>query len=206
MVKSSLILIGAGGHANSCIDVIEQQGHYQIGGLVGLPEQLHSLHLGYTVIGNDGDLMELARKYQYALIAIGQIQTADHRIRLYQKIIQLGFKLPTIISPTAYVSRHAMIGEGTIVMSGAIVNAGAKVGNNCIINSQALVEHDVTINNHCHISTGVMLNGGVKIEEGCFIGSGSVIREGVSLGRNCVVGMGLSVRRDLVENARFIGR
>ena len=111
MTKPSLILIGAGGHARSCIDVIEQQGFFQIAGLVGLPEQQHTQCLGYTVIGTDSDLPELAKMYQYALISIGQIQTAEHRIRLYQQAIQLGFQLPIIIAPTAHVSRYATFGE-----------------------------------------------------------------------------------------------
>ena len=41
MKKPSLIVIGAGGHAKSCIDVIEQHGHYSIGGLVGMPAEIH---------------------------------------------------------------------------------------------------------------------------------------------------------------------
>ena len=36
-MKSEIILIGAGGHALSCIDVIETHGLYRIAGLVGLP-------------------------------------------------------------------------------------------------------------------------------------------------------------------------
>ena len=46
MTKPSLILIGAGGHARSCIDVIEQQGQYQIARLIGIPEEVHTQHLG----------------------------------------------------------------------------------------------------------------------------------------------------------------
>jgi len=35
MSKSEIILIGAGGHAASCIDVIEQQDKFQLAGLIG---------------------------------------------------------------------------------------------------------------------------------------------------------------------------
>ena len=205
MTKPSLILIGAGGHARSCIDVIEQQGHFQIAGLVGLPEQQHTQHLGYAVIGADTDLPALAKIYQYALIAIGQIKTAELRMRLYQYVTQLGLQLPIIIAPTAHVSRHATLGAGTIVMHGAIVNAGANLGNNCIINSRALLEHDTSVEDHCHISTGAILNGDVMVGTGSFVGSGSVVREGVSIGHGCLVGMGLSVRHNLAGESRFLG-
>lgn len=182
MNKSRLILIGAGSHAHACIDVIEQHGLYQIAGLVGMPEEMHTRHLGYSVIATDNDLSELAKAYQYVFIAVGQIQTPDHRIRLYQQVTTLGFQLPVFTAPTAYVSRHATIGAGTVVMHGAIVNAGARVGENCIINTRAVVEHNAIVADHSHISTGAILNGNVNIGAGSFVGSGSVIKEGVSLG------------------------
>ena len=205
MSKPGLILIGAGGHARSCIDVIEQQGQYQIVGLVGLAEQKHAQQLGYAVIASDNALDELAKSYQYALITIGQIQTAEHRLRLYRQAAQCGFQLPTIIAPTAHVSQYAAIGAGSIIMHGAIVNAGANVGNNCIINTRSLIEHDTKVEDHCHISTGAILNGHVSVGTGSFVGSGCVIKEGVSIGTGCLVGMGLTVRHKLADNTRFTG-
>ena len=205
MIKPSIILIGAGGHARSCIDVIEQQGKYQIAGLIGMPYEVHTQHLGYALIGTDNDLPELAKAYQYALITVGQIQTAEYRIRLYQQAIQLGFQLSIIIAPTAHVSRHATLGEGNIVMHGAIINAGARVGNNCIINTGALIEHDATVEDNCHISTRTILNGDVAVGASSFIGSCSVIKEGVSIGKGCLVGMGLTVSHNLSDNSRFTG-
>ncbi len=205
MSKPKIILIGAGGHAHACIDVIEQHGQYQIAGLVGKSEEIHTRHLGYYVIATDGDLPKLAKDYQYALITVGQIQTPDHRIRLYHQATVLGFQLPAIIAPSAHVSRHSAIGAGTIVMHGVIVNAGARVGNNCIINTRALLEHDATVEDHCHISTGAILNGNVHIDTGSFVGCGSVIKQGITLGERCIVGMGLSVRHNQVAQARFVG-
>jgi sugar O-acyltransferase (sialic acid O-acetyltransferase NeuD family) len=204
MNKPEIILIGAGGHAHACIDVIEQQGQYQITGLVGMQDEINIQHLGYSVIATDDNLARLANVYQYAFIAVGQILSPVNRIHLYQLAVYLGFQMPTIIAPTAHVSRHASVAAGSIVMHGAIVNAGSRVGENCIINTRALIEHDAIIEDHCHVSTGAILNGDVKMGTGCFIGSGSIIKEGVSLGKNCVVGMGLSVRHNLADNAKFV--
>lgn len=205
MIKPEIILIGAGGHAHACIDVIEQQDQYRIAGLVGMQEELNNQHLGYSVLAVDDDLPRLASTYQYAFVAVGQIHSPDARINLYQQVVKLGFKIPSIISPTAYVSRHASVANGSVVMHGAILNAGGRVGENCIINTRALVEHDARVESHCHISTAAVLNGNVRIGTGCFVGSGSIIKEGVSLGKNCVIGMGLSVRHDLADYSRFVG-
>ena len=201
MTKPSVILIGAGGHARACIDVIEHLDTFDIAGLIGNEEELQHECLGYRVIATDSDFPKLAKQYQYALITVGQIESALVRQRLYDQALAIGFKLPTIISPTAHVSRYAEVGDGTIVMHGAIVNAGARVGNNCIVNTNALIEHDATVADHCHISTGVIVNGDVSIGFGSFVGSGSVIKQGITLGSRCVIGMGLAVRHDHAENS-----
>ena len=196
------MLIGAGGHSHACIDAIEQQGRYRIFGLVCADGEDRSARLGYPVVGTDADLPELARQCRLALIAAGQIQSPSLRMRLYQQALALGLKLPAIVSGRAFVSPHAHIGPGTLVMHGAIVNAGARVGANCIINSQALIEHDSIVGDHCHIATGAILNGGVRVGDGSFIGSGSIVREGLQLGSECMVGMGQAVRHPLPNLAR----
>ncbi len=206
MSQPGLILIGAGGHSHACIDVIEQHGGYQILGLIGLPVELSATHLGYEVIGADKDLPQLVKNCPFALITLGQIDTPDHRIRLYQQAVQFGFQLPVLIAPSAYVSRHATIGAGTVVMHGAVVNAGAKIGNNCIINSQALIEHDATVADHCHISTGAILNGDVQVGKGCFVGSGSVVKQGIQIGQRSVVGIALAVRHNLPDQSHYTGQ
>ncbi|UVT16850.1 MAG: acetyltransferase [Nitrospira sp.] len=205
MSKPRLIVIGAGGHAHACIDVIERCGAYEIVGLVGLPGELHTEQFGYRVIGTDSELPGLAKDCSHAIVAVGHIRSPAVRIHLYQRAVELGLQLPTIASPTAYVSRHAVLGPGTIVMHGAIINAGARIGNNCIINTRAIVEHDVTVADHCHVSTGAILNGNVTVGAGSFIGSGTIVKEGISIGANCIMGMGLAVRHHQADTTRFAG-
>lgn len=190
MRSSNLILFGAGGHARACIDVIESAGVYSIIGLVGRESELRSIHCGYEVIGRDDFLDDLFFQSENAFIGVGQILTPNPRIELYKKITKFGFKLPSIISPNAYVSPKSFIGQGSLIMHGAIVNAGAYIGNNCIINTRSLIEHDCCIEDHCHISTGAILNGGVTVGAGTFIGSSAVLREGITIGERLVISMG----------------
>ncbi len=175
-MKPSIILIGSGGHCKSCIDIIEQENKYSIAGIIDKNRSTKSV-LGYSILGNDADLIELKTSYDYALITIGQIKSPDIRIQLFNHLKLLGFKLPTITSSRAYISKHAQLGEGTIVMHDAFINASAVIGNNCIINTKALIEHDVVIEDNCHISTGAIINGGTILKNGTFIGSNAVTKE-----------------------------
>jgi len=175
-MKPKIILIGGGGHCKSCIDVIELENKFLIAGIVDKNIAIRNL-FGYQILGSDTDLKKLKSDYDYALVTVGQIQSPDTRIKIFNHIKSFGFKLPTIISKRAYVSKQALLGEGTIIMHDVLVNAGANIGNNCIINSKALIEHDVIIGDHCHVSTGAIINGGANIGLGTFVGSGAVIRE-----------------------------
>ncbi len=198
-----IILIGAGGHTRSCIDVIESEGKFSIFGLIGTSKELGEKILGYDVIGTDQDLKHLIKECKNAFITVGQIQNPRPRIELYRFLKDLGFRLPAIISPISHVSKHSSIEEGSIVMHQAVVNSNVKVGANCIINSKVLLEHDVIIGDHCHISTGSILNGEVTVGEASFVGSGSVVKETVKIGSNAVIAMASKVIRDIPDFSKY---
>lgn len=198
-----ILLAGAGGHARVCIDVVEQEGRFVVAGLVGLPHEVGSRTLGYPVLGSDADLPALLREYGHALVTVGQIKTPEPRMRLFDLFERSGCALPAIVSPKAYVSRHASLGAGTIVMHGAVINAAAVVGRNCIINSHALIEHDVVIADHCHIATSAAINSGVHVGAGTFVGSNATVRQGLMIGERCVIGMGERVLADCSSGTRL---
>ena len=195
-----ILLIGAGGHARACIDVIENANEYEIAGLIEKDKSMIHANLGYPIIGTDSDLENMRQKYSYALITVGQIKSPEIRMKLYTLLKELSFKQPFVISPKAYVSKHAKIGEGSIVMHGSFVNANATIGNNCILNNKSLIEHDAIIGNHCHIATGAIINGEVTVGDKTFIGSSVITKQSISIGNNCVIGAGVVLTSDVEPN------
>ena len=197
MNRTDILLLGAGGHALACVDVLLLEGRHRIVGLLGCREELGRAVGGFPVIGEDADLPKLLPQGGHALVAVGQIRSPEARRRLYAQALAAGAALPVVVSPRAYVSPLARIGAGTIVMHGAIVNAGAEIGENCIINSRALIEHGARVGAHCHVSTGAILNGDARLGAGSFLGSGAVVRHGATIGEGAFVRMGEVVKHDL---------
>jgi sugar O-acyltransferase (sialic acid O-acetyltransferase NeuD family) len=200
MTKSDLVLVGGGGHARACLDVIRAEGRFRVVGIVDKPELLGTTVLGVPVIGADEDLPALTARGLSFLVALGQIRTPEPRMRLYATLKQLGAALPTIVAPMAHVAPDAEVGEGSIVMHMAVIGPGSRVGVNCIVNSRALVEHDARVGDHCHIATGALVNGGCLVADEVFIGSGAVLRQGIRIGKRAVVGMGAVVAGDLADH------
>ena len=194
----NIIIIGSGGHAISCIDVIEQTNDYKIRGIINNGNAKNNTK--YPIIGDDSELNKIFLKYQNILIGIGQIKSYTKRKNLYKKLVKIGFNLPSIKSPNSYVSPNSIIGSGNIIMHDVIINANSKIFNNCIINSKALLEHDTLVESNTHISTGAIINGGVLIGEGSFIGSGCIINENVKIGKNCIIGSGMIIKKNVPSN------
>ncbi|MCT7626103.1 NeuD/PglB/VioB family sugar acetyltransferase [Aliarcobacter butzleri] len=180
-MKEKIVLIGGGGHCHSVIDVIEQENRYEIIGIVDTKENIGKKVLDYKIIACDDDLETIFLSCKSALITVGQIGSNKIRVKIYNNLKQIGFNLPVIISPLAYVSNHSSIEEGTIIMHHALVNANTKIGKNCIINTKALIEHDCIIGDNCHISTASVLNGGVRVKENSFFGSNATSKQSIEI-------------------------
>lgn len=185
-----LILIGGGGHCKSCIDVIEQENKYKIAGILDTIENMGKDVLGYKIIGTDDDIEKYVKSGYLFLITVGQIKSADLRINLFTKIKSYGGEFATVISPRAYISKHATVNEGTIVMHDAVINSDAKIGKNCIINTKALIEHECIIGDNCHIAVGAVIAGQVEIGAESFVGANSTIVQCVKTSKKVFIKAG----------------
>ena len=188
-----ILLIGGGGHCRSVIDVIELEGKFTIAGIIDKKELIGQDVLGYRVIGCDDNLTDLFKTYKFAVVTLGHIKSNNLRVKLFNTLKNIGYTLPTIVSPLAYVSKHTTLQEGSVIMHHALVNANAKVGKNCIINTKALIEHDALVEDNCHISTGAIINGGTTVKTNTFFGSNSMAKEYIEIKANSVIGGGTTL-------------
>ncbi|MBP6870604.1 MAG: acetyltransferase [Bacteroidales bacterium] len=204
-MKEKLILIGGGGHCKACIDVIELAGYYEVVGILDIKEKVGTEIFKYPIIGTDEDIERFSKTCRNFHITIGQLGSPRKRKEIFNLLKNLRVSLPVMVSPIAYVSKYAKIGEGTIIMHHALVNAGAVIGCNCIINSKALIEHDAIVHDHCHVATGVIINGNSKIGYDSFIGSGSILIQNIKTSSNIYLGAGSLVINDLSEPGTYVG-
>ena len=97
------------------------------------------------------------------------------RLEWKEKIVQAGGKLATIIHPTAYIAKSAVIKSGTVVFPKAIINTGCIIGNACIINMGAIVDHGCVLDDACHINSGAIVMAENNVPKYTKVDSGEVI-------------------------------
>jgi sugar O-acyltransferase (sialic acid O-acetyltransferase NeuD family) len=201
--KKNLILIGGGGHAKACIDVVQSSQEYNIIGYIDMKE---TIDIKYKIpyLGDDTCIKKYLNEASF-IITVGQIKSASIRIKLFDYLKSINADIATIVSKNAIVSSHASIGKGSIIMHSVIVQSDVSIGENCIVNDRALLEHDVLVGNHCHISTGAILNGNVTVGSSSFIGSGAVVKNGITIGDSVVIGFASAIKNDIGNNQSWVG-
>lgn len=198
-----LVLVGGGGHCRSVIEVAESAGR-QILGILDLPQYLGEEISGYAVIGSDDDIPNYVDKCEFVVTLGGTVNLSPRR-RLHQLIEQAGGRLATLVASTAYVSKRAVLGAGTVVHHQCVVNANAQIGRGCIINTGAIIEHDSEIGDYSHISTGVKINGACRVGEMSFVGSGATMINDCHIGSGIAIGAGSVVASNLTEAGIYVG-
>jgi sugar O-acyltransferase (sialic acid O-acetyltransferase NeuD family) len=202
--REKLVVFGAGGHAKVVIDIIEQQGIFEIAGL--LDDDLRHRgrrFFGYAVLGTRADLPALmSTQLAHAIVTIGDNAS---RAAVAAHLGQHGWRFASAIHPRASIGRGVSIGPGSVVMAGCVINADAFLGAQVIVNSGATVDHDCRIDDAVHIAPGCHLCGGVSVGRGSLLGAGAIVTPGVRIGREVIVGAGSTVIRDVADGARVSG-
>jgi UDP-perosamine 4-acetyltransferase len=189
----NVLVVGAGGHARVCLEILHGAGHHVIGCLSR--DGRASVPLRIAIVGRDDDLeARIAAGDRHVFVAVG-----DNRSRLAvgARVEAAGGTLVTAVSPHAIVSREAVVGAGSVLMPGAVVNPGTVLGRLVIVNTNASVDHDGDVGDGAHIAPGAAVAGGVRLGTGVLLGIGSCVIPGVTIGEHATVGAGAAVIFDV---------
>lgn len=192
-------MVGAGGHASACIEVLCETGVYETIGCLG--EQ--TVELQSPVLGREDALgLFMQRGVTHAFVAIGDNRQRDRLCRL---ALKSGYILVNALSERAVVSRWASIADNVAVMPGAVVSAFSFLGTGTIVNTSATVDHHSRLGQFSHVGPGAHLGGSVMVADGVSIGIAGVVLPGRALGAWSRVGAGAVVTRDVSASTTVIG-
>ena len=207
MSSSSLLILGAGGHAKVIIDSACQSSRFDDFFLLddsysvneSLPFYRHFDCIGTLDLPT---LSRLRSDFVSAFVAIGDPVIREH---LFSVLTNLDYELPTIVHPNAFVSSSADIEPGTFVGPQVAICSDVCIGRGSIINTSASVDHDCSLGSFVHVCPGSHLAGNVLIGHRTTIGTGSSVINNISIGSSVFVGAGAVVTRSIPDNSLAIG-
>ncbi len=197
-MKEKIVIIGASGHARVIIDIVEQEGKYELVGLLDRDRLKGEEVLGYQILGKEADLPQIKEEYGItgALIAIGD-NFVRSRVAERLKGLVPELKFVKAIHPSASLAKGVTIGEGSVVMAGVCINSSSSVGRFCILNTRSSLDHDSVVGDFGSLAPGVTTGGNCQIGDFAAIGIGATLIHGVKVGEHAVVGAASLVMKDI---------
>ncbi len=198
----AVVLLGGGGHARECIEIIEQAGVLNIFGIVDTKSRPGDRIAGHPVLGDNAMLLRLREAgLRNLVLAYGIAGNHAARGEHFRRLLELGHEFPPIVHPKAAVNREAKLGRGVQVMGGALVGSRAEIGDAGIVNSNAVVSHDCVLGSNVHVAPGALLAGGVGVGADTVIGMGATVYMRVRIGSGVIVYNGARVFADVPDGA-----
>lgn len=162
-MKDKLLLVGAGGFGRVVLEHVAEE--YDV---AFLDDGDVTEADGVPVIGNTNDMEKFFPEYEKLLVTIGNNALRE---KLYRRAAEIGYIFPNVIVSSAYVSPHAVLGNGIIVLNNAVVQNGAKIGDGSILNPGVEAHHDSTIGKYCLIYTNSVVRSLTHVGDRVWVGS-----------------------------------
>lgn len=198
-----ILVFGGGGHGKVVADIARAAGHAMSGVVDDDESKEGQLFCGVPIV-SWARLLRQRESFKHHACVLG-VGDNEARRRTMRRLLAHGFRVVSIVHPSAVVAPSATVGLGTVVMATAVVNPDAIVGDGVILNTGAIVEHDCRVGPFAHLSPNVALGGGVRIGALSHLGLGAVVLPGVTVGDSVIVGAGAVVHRDVKSGSTVAG-
>lgn len=202
-MNKAVIVLGGGGHAKVCIDLLIRR-NIQLIGYSAL-ENNGVLQMKCPYIGDDDTIFTYSSDEVMLVNGIGSIAESKVRRQVFDKFSSAGYSFLTLIHDTAIISQDVVIQEGAQIMAGSIVQAGSVIGKNTIINTRVTIDHDCRIGQHSHVSPGAIICGGVSVGNSTHVGAGATVIQKLSIGNYSIVGAGAVVLNNVLDYRTVYG-
>jgi sugar O-acyltransferase (sialic acid O-acetyltransferase NeuD family) len=198
---ADVVILGSGGMGREAAAWADDAGFTVLGFLSADASTVGTEVAGLPVLGGDDWLTEHDPEVE-VVVALGAPAV---RAAACARIAAVGFRLTTIVHPSAYVGPRCVIGVGSIICPGVVLTTDVALGESVIVNFGAAIGHDVRIDDHAFIAPNAALAGNVTVGARADIGIGASIRQGLTIGADAVVGGGAMVVRDVPAGMTVVG-
>lgn len=205
-MKKEVFALGVGHNTSVFIDLAEACG-YSVKGLYHFnSERTGEIDHGISILGSFNDLFCKGNLLGMSFI----LTMGDNKIRteLSNRIISMGGKVPTLVHPTAVISRFATISPiGVYISPFTYIQADSYIGSNTILLSHVNISHTTRIGNSCFIAGGTTIGAYSHMEDFVFVGQGvvSISSKVKRIGHHAYIGARSLLTKDVPSNVIVAG-
>lgn len=201
-----IVIVGGGSFIKNIINYIENNPDFEIIGYTDVED--HGIFLGVPYIGTDDVLSSLfTQGVKNAVVGVGnQLNDYTLKEKITNKVLALGFVIPTLYGQNMVIHRDVKIGEGCIIRDGANIQAGCVIKPHVIIGDRAIVTHDTIIESYAQVVSGAIVGRECHLGKGTFVGYGAIILNGIQTAERTLIGANSLINKSCtVEGGRYLG-
>lgn len=200
-----IYILGVGGSTPLFIDLAEQCGYIVEGLFHYNEERTGEIEHGLKIIGSFSDLFSQKIAGWNFMLSMGDM---DIRKNLSEKILMAGGLLPTVIHPSAIISRFSSISNiGVLIGAGCIIQSDAHIDSHVVIRDQALICHQADIGKYNFIGPQALVGAHTILKPLSFIGQKALLISGKVdvVGEHSLIGAGSVVTKSIGDDVVAVG-
>lgn len=189
-MKKELIIFGKSGTALEIVELIDMyyQEHFSNVSVVFFEEDF---------VEKNG-LSEKVNHPDYELNFVLGMADIEVRKSCVAFVSQFtNFKPYTIINPTAFVAKSAVIGQGVYIAGNASVSSKVVLKDYTLVSFNSSIGHGSVLEEHVIILAGTRVSGDVEVGRETLIGSNAFIFQGLKIGEQNLIDALTYIRKDL---------
>ncbi|WP_026978348.1 transferase [Flavobacterium tegetincola] len=205
MEEQEIYILGVGHNTIVYIDLAESCG-YKIAGLYHYNEERTGEYVhGIPIIDSNTNLFQ--RESLGGMNFIVSVGENAIRTNLSNKIREMGGNIPTVIHPSAIVSKYSKISEGVVIHANSVVQADASIGKDTVLSYNTSLSHTSSVGESCYIAFNATIGAYIKVHDFVLMGQSASLVSGKLeyVGKNAVIGAGAVVINNVEADTIVIG-
>ena len=207
-MKNVIIACAGGYGVEAYLEMMNVNAHYAergrdepfhfLGFLSDIPVDLESQGIHEKILGTIDEWQPSEDEYFF----IG-LSRPDQKKAVADRLVPKGARFISIVSPYAFVSDYAKIGDGCLVTGGSKISWGVEIGNFVNVNS-SLLQSGTKVGDFSTTTAFAILEG-CELGTGVFVGTKAVITDGCHIGDWAQVYVGSVVMQDVEPGISVFG-
>jgi sugar O-acyltransferase (sialic acid O-acetyltransferase NeuD family) len=206
MIKTKkLIIVGLSNNAKLAAFYFNQDTNYEVVGFSVNAAFINTTTFCQLPIFQLENLHQTHPNHLYDIfVAIGYSEMNVIRQNLYDKVKELGYKLPNYISPHCTFLTKESIGDNNFILEDNTIQPFVKIGSNNVFWSGNHIGHDVEIGNHNFITSHVVVSGFTKIKNNTFIGVNATLRDDITIEDKTLIAAGAIIMKNTEKEQVYL--
>lgn len=158
---------------------------------------------GIPVLGLVGDIGSFVSEIDSAIVAIGNNRV---RLRILDKLHQLGIQTPNFVHPSVSMQTKLSENKAVYILPGSIIMPEVRFGRGVMVSTGVKVAHHTLLEDGVFLSQGASIGARIVVQTRAFVGMESVVVTGDNIvGADSTIGAGAVVISDVEAGSTIVG-